>query len=53
MRRDGGAWRTLRSTRAGGEGSYVVTYRIWNRGRTQVRIVFPGGSFAYKAYRVR
>jgi hypothetical protein len=52
MRREGGAWRTLRRTRAAQDGSYRVTYRIWNPGRTQVRLVFPGGSFAYKWYRV-
>lgn len=52
MRREGGVWRTLRRTRAAGDGSYRVSYRIWNPGRTQVRIVFPGGSFAYKWYRV-
>jgi hypothetical protein len=52
MRREGGAWRTLRRTLAAPNGSYRVSYRIWNPGRTQVRIVFPGGSFAYKSYRV-
>ena len=52
MRRDGGRWVVLRRARASSNGFYRVGFGLLHRGRTQIRIVFPGGTFAYKWYRV-
>ena len=52
IRWDGGPWRVVHRSRANANGAYSAAYRLAKRGRAQVRIVFPGGSFAYKWYRV-
>jgi hypothetical protein len=52
VRWNDGPWQVVNRTRAASDGSYRVSYQLGQRGRAQVRIVFPGGSFAYKWYRI-
>ena len=52
LRWNGGRWQTVQRTRAAAGGAYDVRLVLNKRGRAQLRIVFEGGSFAYKWYRV-
>jgi hypothetical protein len=52
IRWDGGAWEGVHAAVAGDDGSFRVSYLLDRTGTAQVRILLPGGGFAFKWYRV-
>jgi hypothetical protein len=52
VRHNDSGWVTAGRYEASPNGSYEVRLQFTLLGRTQIRIAFPGGSFAYKWYRV-